>query len=325
MVKKNKWLGWIVVGFIIYAVLFGNPDRTTQIKDFTAKTVDTVKQVKDSINKVEGSDKSDGASEYKVDLSEKSIFTKLVDDYVVSSVTQRLEDRLEQDGLISKSSNEILPHIEQTKAGQGHDSICGQKVSVHYEAFVGDKLIDNTRSTNSPLSFVLGAGEVISGLEIGIMGMKAGGKRNLYIPAAIGFDGKRFKNSAVPEGSDLLYKVELLEVSPNIDVSKLQTIDKKIGKGAGLKCGENRYVNYHIMDKNRNLIKSEKEKILKLGRDNLPIGLVAGVLGMKKKSIREITLNKSNVAVSQNGQPVWGELDKFISNKDRIIIQIEIL
>jgi len=56
---------------------------------------------------------------------------------------------------------------------------------------------------------------VVEGLQQGLMGMSAGGKRTIKVPASLGF-GSTFVQAPynfVPENSDLTYEVEILRVS----------------------------------------------------------------------------------------------------------------
>lgn len=96
--------------------------------------------------------------------------------------------------------------------GTGASPQSGQRVSVHYTG----KLVDGTKFDSSidrgqAFVFVIGVGQVIKGWDEGVMTMKVGGKRLLYIPAALGY-GSRGAGSAVPPNADLVFEVELLGV-----------------------------------------------------------------------------------------------------------------
>ncbi|HBZ99226.1 MAG TPA: peptidylprolyl isomerase, partial [Pseudomonas sp.] len=52
---------------------------------------------------------------------------------------------------------------------------------------------------------------VIKGWDIGLMGMKVGGKRRLFVPAHLGYDERQI-GAHIPPNSDLHFEIELLEV-----------------------------------------------------------------------------------------------------------------
>eukprot|EP00808_Paulinella_micropora_P018646 g53571.t1 len=69
-----------------------------------------------------------------------------------------------------------------------------------------------------PFSFKLGAGDVIAGWDLGLVGMRQGGKRNLLIPAHLAY-GAQGAPPDIPPNSPLVFEVELLKM--------------KFGKGGG--------------------------------------------------------------------------------------------
>jgi FK506-binding nuclear protein len=65
--------------------------------------------------------------------------------------------------------------------------------------------------TGKPFSFKVGAGEVIKGWDIGVMGMAVGGERRLTIPANLGY-GSKGAPPKIPPNSKLIFDVKLLRV-----------------------------------------------------------------------------------------------------------------
>jgi len=98
------------------------------------------------------------------------------------------------------------------KAGTGDTPQAGQTVVVHYTGWLLDGTqFDSSIERGEPISFVLGQGNVIPGWDEGVATMKVGGKRQLVIPAALGY-GDQGAGSVIPPGATLLFEVELLEV-----------------------------------------------------------------------------------------------------------------
>jgi peptidylprolyl isomerase len=98
------------------------------------------------------------------------------------------------------------------KVGTGATPKTGQTVIVHYVGTLenGTKF-DSSRDRNEPFGFTIGKGEVIKGWDEGLSTMKVGGRRNLIIPAKLGY-GERGAGAAIPPNATLLFDVELLGV-----------------------------------------------------------------------------------------------------------------
>ena len=68
-----------------------------------------------------------------------------------------------------------------------------------------------TRDLGKPISFKLGTGYVMKGWNLGVAGMRVGGRRTLMIPSELGY-GEKGVQTHVPPNADLIFDVELLEV-----------------------------------------------------------------------------------------------------------------
>ncbi len=100
--------------------------------------------------------------------------------------------------------------------GDGPGPTKGQRVSVHYTGWLDDagkpgKKFDSSRDRGQPFTFTLGAGEVISGWDIGVATMRVGGRRRLVLPPEHGY-GARGAGGAIPPNATLIFDVELLGI-----------------------------------------------------------------------------------------------------------------
>ena len=101
--------------------------------------------------------------------------------------------------------------IEDLKVGTGPEAKSGYAIAVNYLGTLenGTKF-DSSYDRGQPFQFVLGAGQVIKGWDIGVAGMKVGGKRKLIIPSALAYGEKGI--GPIPPNSILVFEVELLAV-----------------------------------------------------------------------------------------------------------------
>lgn len=103
--------------------------------------------------------------------------------------------------------------ITEIVVGTGAEARAGQKVSVHYTGWlVNGTKFDSSVDRGQPFEFGLGKGQVIKGWDLGVAGMKVGGKRRLSIPADLGY-GAQGAGGIIPPNARLIFDVELLGVS----------------------------------------------------------------------------------------------------------------
>ena len=104
--------------------------------------------------------------------------------------------------------------MEDEVVGTGDVAVAGANVTVHYMGTLTDgTMFDASRNHgNEGFTFKLGAGQVIKGWDMGVAGMKVGGKRKLTIPASLGY-GAQGAGGVIPPNATLIFEVELLKVS----------------------------------------------------------------------------------------------------------------
>lgn len=101
--------------------------------------------------------------------------------------------------------------IEDTKAGTGTAVKSGDTVVIHYQGrLTNGTKFDSSYDRGQPFETQIGTGAVIKGWDIGVVGMKAGGKRKLTIPPDLGYGAQAAGD--IPPNSTLIFEVELIEI-----------------------------------------------------------------------------------------------------------------
>ena len=209
-----------------------------------------------------------------------------------------------------------LPKVAPTKLvitditdGEGVGAAVGDLIAVHY---VGVLSSDGTRFDgnfgSSPFSLTLGKGQVIKGWDEGLLGMKAGGMRQLDIPADLAY-GDSGSGDIIKPGAALSFVVEMVGIIPATDPadepqltiagaaasSTLQSKDLIEGKGDAIAAGDT--VALHIVAYRGDT----GEKITSTWPEGAPVsltleeggslpGIVKGVPGMKVGGRRQMTI-----------------------------------
>src|SRR3954449_10342121 len=103
--------------------------------------------------------------------------------------------------------------VTEISEGSGAEASAGSTVSVHYVgvAHSTGEEFDASYNRGEPLSFRLGVGQVISGWDQGVQGMKVGGRRRLGIPPHLAY-GDRGAGGVIKPGETLIFVVDLVGV-----------------------------------------------------------------------------------------------------------------
>ncbi|MCB1141862.1 MAG: FKBP-type peptidyl-prolyl cis-trans isomerase [Leptospiraceae bacterium] len=102
--------------------------------------------------------------------------------------------------------------IIDLKEGTGKVAKPSHLVKVHYTGWLTNgKKFDSSFDRKTPFEFKLGRRQVIKGWDLGVVGMKVGGKRKLIIPSKLGY-GKDGSPPTIPPDSTLIFEVELLGI-----------------------------------------------------------------------------------------------------------------
>ena len=95
--------------------------------------------------------------------------------------------------------------------GTGKTCVKGALITTHYKGSLEDGTVfDSSINKGQPFQCVIGTGRVIKGWDQGLMGMKVGGKRKLFVPAQLAYGERQI--GQIPPNSNLIFEIELLEV-----------------------------------------------------------------------------------------------------------------
>lgn len=107
-----------------------------------------------------------------------------------------------------------------TVIGTGSSVGSTSAVEVHYDGWLYDPdapdhrgaKFDSSRDKGRPFQFRVGSGIVIKGWEEGVQGMKVGGKRQIIVPARLGYGERGAGGGVIPGGAALVFELELLRL-----------------------------------------------------------------------------------------------------------------
>lgn len=112
--------------------------------------------------------------------------------------------------------NKIMENfkISDVTVGTGAEAKKGDTANVLYTGSLDDGTVFDASSKhgNQPFSFTIGAQQVIQGWDLGVVGMKVGGKRDLTIPPELGYGAAGAGSGIIPPNATLHFTIELLSI-----------------------------------------------------------------------------------------------------------------
>ena len=106
-------------------------------------------------------------------------------------------------------SQPSLLGVQDIVVGEGDPAVAGDLLTVHYTGhFVDGPVFDSSYARNEPFTFRLGAGSVIRGWDIGLVGIRVGGQRKLIVPPALGYGSSG--SGPIPPDTTLVFEIELV-------------------------------------------------------------------------------------------------------------------
>jgi peptidylprolyl isomerase len=115
--------------------------------------------------------------------------------------------------LIPDSDAPVELVLDDEVVGDGAEAESGKRVVVDYVGVACStrQQFDASWDRQEPFEFRLGAGEVIQGWDLGVAGMREGGRRRITIPPHLGY-GSRGAGGVIKGGETLVFVVDLITV-----------------------------------------------------------------------------------------------------------------
>jgi FKBP-type peptidyl-prolyl cis-trans isomerase FkpA len=147
---------------------------------------------------------------YQLNVEEAGLVNESTD------ISTQPEEPVQEDSIVGQTIENFNPpydiselRFEDSVVGDGEVVLAGDTVTINYTgALASDGTIFDSSIGREPSTFPLG--NLIAGWQEGIPGMKVGGVRRLYIPAALGY-GESGSGSSIPPNSDLIFDIELFD------------------------------------------------------------------------------------------------------------------
>ena len=124
------------------------------------------------------------------------------------SAAERAADECARDPVTTDTGLEFV----DLECGDGEAAERGTSVTIEYVAELANgRRFASSTEQGGEFVFPLGRGQVISGLDEGVEGMRVGGRRRLTIPPDLGYGDAGLPPDVGP-GETVVYEVTLLEV-----------------------------------------------------------------------------------------------------------------
>lgn len=245
---------------------------------------------------------------------EPGVFKHIVNDVESSLNLSEYKDKLLPGGNVPLRFKELA-------AGKGNPAICGQEVTIAYEAFLGNG--DTPAATvkeDNPLTFRIGEGKAMPALEQGVIGMRVGGRRGAIAPPgmATGMDTGK---------SDLVrFDIALLALSPALPdfwSTPYRIAEVTPGTRATILCGHAVKARVTVWSLDGKKIFSGNEPLaFTPGKSETFLGLEQGVIGMRVGGMRTLVVPPVFQKTMDGNAPI---VDIAFPKSQTVLVDVETL
>lgn len=198
--------------------------------------------------------------------------------------------------------------IKDTVVGSGRAAQAKDIVTVEYTGTLSDGKEFDSSKGRAPFIFTLGQGQVIPGWEQGLIGMKAGGERDLTIPPDLGYGDK--ENGPIPANSTLKFHIKMLRIDREGDKAEIE--QKITQEGTGSAAGDGDVIDLHYTGSFLNGVKFDSSYDRKQpmhvisGHERLIKGFIEGIKGIKQGEKRHLVIPSALGYGSNTRGPIPG-------------------
>jgi len=102
-------------------------------------------------------------------------------------------------------------YVSDLREGNGEEVVEGSLVSIRYTGELPDGTVFDDLHEKKNVQFIAGVGEIIPGVDAGLIGMKVGGKRSIVVAPEYAYGEKGF--GPIPGNSIVIFDVALVAVN----------------------------------------------------------------------------------------------------------------
>lgn len=232
----------------------------------------------------------------------------------------------------STTTESGLKYIE-IEEGKGLAVKLGDTVEVHYTGTLEDGTkFDSSLDRGQPLSFTVGAGQMIPGFDEGVGMMKEGGKARLVIPPELGYGEAGSGSGTVPPNATITFDVELLSIDrpdPPQEVAEsdyevmdngLKYYDLNVGDGVSPESGETAVIHFTVWEDDgirmQDSVEMGQPALVPMQQGMQPGGLVEGISTMNVGGKRQLVIPP---------ELAFGDQGDLVNPNPTLILEVQLL